>query len=95
MAKFENIYDDNNAVCPYCGEKFQPESEDYSENQSVEECSNCGTRYKLHQIFSVTHVTTPDCELNGDKHQFETKTLTDGRKASFCKVCNKCGGLIA
>lgn len=89
MTEFDDHYDDNDSICPYCGDRYQVESEDYSEDERVEECDNCGKKYFLCQIFSIDHHTRPDCEINGDEHQFQFEQTKNGG-AYFCKVCGKC-----
>ena len=93
--KYDYQVDDNNAICPYCYAKYQVESEDYDEDSHEDECGECGKKYRLAQHFSVTHHTYPDCELNGEQHQFERIQLSSGREADFCTICNKCRSLRA
>lgn len=89
IGKYEDKYDDNNMICPYCGSKYQVESEDYSEDPRVEECDECGKKYHAVQSFSVTHISTPDCELNGESHVWEPVKIRNGVH-DFCSICNKC-----
>ena len=79
--KYEAQYDANNSICPYCGERYQVESEDFSEDPYEIECESCGKKYWLVQQISISHKTTPDCHLNGDGHVFIG--------GDFCAVCNK------
>src|SRR4051794_31655370 len=95
VGKYEDQQDDNVVICPYCHDSYQPESEDYDEDSREEECGSCGKRYYLHQSFSVTHHTSPDCEINGKEHQFERIKLNDGREADFCTFCDKCRSIRA
>lgn len=88
--KYEDQCDGNNSICPYCKEAYQVESEDYSEDTQEIECEGCGMKYYLHQSFTVEHHTTPDCELNGENHQFERVKLNNSKEADFCSVCYKC-----
>lgn len=53
----EEQSDDCHVICPYCGNKYQAESEDFSENEREEECHKCGKTYLLHSEFYVTHYT--------------------------------------
>lgn len=55
----EEQFDDCYVICPYCGNKYQAESEDFSETERDEECYNCGKTYLMHSEFSVTHYTRP------------------------------------
>jgi hypothetical protein len=90
MSKYEEQYDHNNSICPYCKNRYQVEGEDYSEDIHDIECSECGKKYYLYQSFSVTHHTTPCCELNKEQHQFERIVFKDGKEADFCMICDKC-----
>ena len=87
-SKYDDQYDDNNVVCPYCGEKYQPEGEDYSEDTREEECYECGKTYWVNQSFSVTHVTEPDCGLNGEDHQWEQES-NGVNTFNHCVICDK------
>lgn len=80
-------------ICPYCEHEYEPECESYSEDESVEKCSGCGKKYHAHQSFSVDHHAEPDCELNGEHHQWEDHDMRDGTTHPFCSVCGKCGSV--
>jgi len=82
----DDHYDSDHSICPYCRYKHHVESEDYSEDPRVEECSQCGMKFHLSQRFSVDHVTTPDCGLNGQPHEYRMHTIS-GR--NFCKYCGR------
>ena len=82
--KYEDQYDDNNSICPYCGNKYQVEAEDFSEDPYEIECDECGKKYWLVQQISISHKTTPDCELNGQSHKFAAQVC-----GYFCWVCGK------
>lgn len=87
---FVQTYDTTNRECPYCGESHQPESADYSEDDRTEECGGCGKMYHACDSFTVTHYATPDCELNGEQHEWEARSLGGGRTHPFCLKCDKC-----
>lgn len=89
-SKYEDQCHDTDAICPYCKGGYQVENEDYSEDVQEIECEECGMKYYLHQSYSVEHNTSPDCELNGEEHQYERVKLSNGRETSFCTVCYKC-----
>lgn len=36
MSEFDERMDSNNVICPYCGYDYQPESEDFDEDEQVE-----------------------------------------------------------
>ena len=90
MSEFDETYNDDVVECPYCGDKYQPEAEDYSEDERITQCSECNKFYHLHQSFSVTHQTRPDCEINGGNHNYEPVNLRNGRSHPFCTVCGDC-----
>ena len=90
MSEVEYTINDDEMECPYCGAKYQPEGEDYSEDERVEECGECGKKYKACQCFTVDHRAEPDCELNGESHQWKPEPLGDGRFHDFCSICGKC-----
>ena len=77
-------YDDDNTICPYCLASYQVEAEDFSEDPQEIECDECGKKYWLVQQISISHKTTPDCELNGEDHNF---IETGG--GHYCSVCDK------
>ena len=88
--QFEELSDNNEAICPYCNVSYQVETEDYDEDEREDTCENCGQKYWLSEYFSVTHNTRPDCELNGTEHNYEIITFSSGGKGQFCTVCNDC-----
>ena len=90
MSDFDDVCDDNDVQCPYCGNKYQPEGETFSEDERIEACDECGKSYHLCQSFSVTHQTRPDCEINGAQHNYELVNLRNGGSHPFCTVCGKC-----
>lgn len=90
MSKYEDQTDSNDVICPYCKYEYQPESEDFSEDPRAEVCEECGMVYDVHQSFTVSHQTSPDCELNGKEHKWEMIKLKSGSEHEFCTVCDKC-----
>ena len=90
IPEFDEQVDDNDAICPYCGWRYQVESEDFSEDCSQQQCDDCGKKFWVSQEFSVTTISRPDCKLNGQEHQYELVTLKNGKQAYFCKVCDDC-----
>jgi len=51
--------DDLNVICPHCGESYQAEAEDFSEDEREETCFMCKKTYVLYDSFTVTHHTRP------------------------------------
>ena len=83
----EDQSDTTSAICPYCKtECFQPEGEDYSEDDQEEECDECGKKFYLNQSFTVDHNTRGDCELNGESHDYRP-----AKYQQEMEVCAKCG----
>jgi|SRR5882672_7246667 len=70
-AKARHESDDNNVICPYCKHTYQPESEDYSEDIREVQCFECEKKFRVYQSFSVSHHSKPDCELNGEAHDWD------------------------
>jgi len=90
MSTYEDQCDDNNVICPYCGDEYQPEPEDNSEDERVVECDECKKKYRLYDSYSVTHFTNPDCTLNDGTHIWESQKLRGGTFHDFCSVCGVC-----
>ncbi len=90
MSEYEEQTDYNKVICPYCGYSYQCEGEDYCEDGRDEECGECGKSFHMSTYFSVSHTTSPDCELNGAKHKWEPIKLRNGRTHDFCSICNMC-----
>ena len=89
-SKYTDQIDAANMICPYCGDSYQVECEDYSEDLIEEECEECGKKYYSRQNFSVDHYSAPDCELNNEFHKWELLKLSDGSTHPFCSICGKC-----
>lgn len=89
MQKYRERRDNEKAICPYCGDSYQVEEVDYDDDEGVEKCCNCGKIYWLSQVFTVTHVTKPDCGINNIEHKWERFTRQDGSVVVFCDVCNR------
>lgn len=87
--RFSETFSDSVRRCPYCGSEHQPESETYSEDVREQECEECGKSYYMHDSFTVTHYATPDCELNGEQHDWQDRKVRSGTHP-FCMKCDKC-----
>ncbi len=59
------IRDDSAIVCPYCGERHRPTSEDITDRVLTIECNKCEKPFNMSCDFSVAYITEP---LNTDKH---------------------------
>jgi len=89
MSKYEDQYDNNVMICPYCKESYQPDGEDYSTDERIEECESCGKKYLAWQDFTVSHESNPDCALNGEEHVWEKREVKDRGVREFCEICGK------
>lgn len=89
MSEFEDTSDGANRICPYCESEHYVESEEYSDRSRIENCSDCGKNYHACDDFSVSHEAKPDCELNGEKHDYQPFALNDGASVDFCDTCGK------
>jgi hypothetical protein len=87
-AKAQSQMDDANVICPYCKYTYQPEAEDYSEDSREQECSECSKKFHLYQSFSVSHHTKPDCELNGEQHDWDLVS-EHTKDWQSCGNCNR------
>lgn len=88
-AQYDDQYDGSNRICPYCGYKYKVEAEEVSETTRVEDCENCGKKFYAQEVIDITHKSTPDCELNGQAHQWAPWNTEYGPH-DFCSVCAKC-----
>lgn len=85
------VTDGEHYECPYCGALNRIESEDYSEDNRVEECCECGKFFCGHQNISILHYANPNCEINNEPHKYAHWTNpTTGSDAWFCEVCGDC-----
>ena len=67
MSEFNYEIDANDAICPYCGNRYQVECEDYDEDARSEECESCGNEYKVWQVITIcTHTETVD-QINNEE----------------------------
>lgn len=80
VGRTENLCD---RVCPYCNYAYQVDSGSYNSESRVSECDNCGKKYHAHDECMWMHHAEPDCELNGEQHEFPPA----GRR----QLCVKCG----
>jgi len=84
MSDYDEELDSSNVICPYCKHEYQPEPEDFDEDESVEECSNCHKKFHHHDEITYDYHTRPDCELNDEEHKWE---LNEHTNHDFCEVC--------
>ncbi len=86
--QFEAQEDENEMICPYCGDSTYVKGEDYSVDQyKVEECGNCGKNFRYVTHIEVTHNTTPDCRLNSEEHAYAQRQSHHYIKAEECTIC--------
>ena len=87
-SEYEEKYGENKMVCPYCGYSHHVEGEDYSIGENrIEECGNCGKNFKYSTSIDVTHITTPDCDLNGGEHVYVERQPVYFTKVEKCTTC--------
>ena len=55
----ETTMSDEERICPYCGDSYQPEGEDLDPGDREETCENCGATYIARDDFTVTHYAIP------------------------------------
>ena len=83
---------EDDIVCPYCGREYEDSWEwgDGHEGGDIEECDECGKKFHWYRRLSVSYNTDGDCELNGEKHDYEwVDTGSKNGGAWFCKKCPK------
>jgi len=92
MSEFSTNIDDENAICPYCKEEHYIDHEDFldEDEESIINCDGCGKKFHHYTCYMIDQRTKPDCEINGDNHQYKTKELSTGENHGFCVVCGKC-----
>lgn len=74
--------------CPYCGYEYQPEGEDFHEDEKAEQCDGCGKKFLSFDSVSIDYCAKPDCELNNEEHDYQPhKAITN---AVFCSKCDDC-----
>lgn len=57
--------DDCDVICPHCGESYQAEAEDFSEDEREETCFSCGGKYVLYDECTVEHHTRASPNIPG------------------------------
>ena len=78
--EYEETYDSNRAICPYCGHSYQVEAEDYDLDGMDEECESCGGTYERVTQIEVTHYCAPKAERQGDAPRTEALRLCKTKK---------------
>ena len=89
MTEYQQIINPYSQVCPYCHNSSQVKVEDCSEAPRIDECDQCGKKYRAYEMFSVNHYSGPDCELNNQEHQWEPIQLNNISSHDFCSICGK------
>lgn len=88
MTKYDEEIDGCKSICPYCGNGFQVEAEDYDESGTVIECDHCLKQYHYYTTFDVTHHARPDCTLNNAEHEWESRiSERNGIAYELCMIC--------
>jgi len=55
----EEQYDDEYAICPYCGEKYGDCWEWVTDQDEITECFTCGKKFTVRAEPSVTYYSKP------------------------------------
>jgi len=83
-----NEEDDENIICPYCGEKYEPSYEDtfigddiancYTEETQTFTCSECGKKFTMYGYLSgwKYHTETIEGEMTEKEHEKMEGNLT-------------------
>jgi len=83
----EDQNSDAGAICPYCLSVNCIEASDYTESGVVMECQSCEKSFHYLTSISVSHETSPDCELNGSAHKWFK--IERHPEHLFCEECGK------
>ena len=79
---------DEQLICPYCQYIYEDTSDlelGFDTDTEIE-CSSCGKGFTVVMQTQIAYSTYPNCELNGQHHEFEQ--VTPGMKQ--CKICSEC-----
>jgi len=87
VEKFEEEIESEGYKCPYCKEMHICDDWDY-EDETID--CHCGKKFIATADHSVTFHSTPDCELNGEKHKLKYHSEETHGKVYFCEICNEC-----
>lgn len=82
--KAEDQDDDEYAICPYCRHRHYVESESQNPSGKVWRCDECKINFHYVTNYSVSHLTSGDCELNNLAHQW----IDFDRHTKICEVCD-------
>jgi len=93
MSSFEER--DNQAViCPYCGSK-DGDAWERQREEGTNTCDDCGKKFNWRREVHCEYITSGDCELNNELHEFEEhehwimdkKNDTEEFRIRDCKKC--------
>lgn len=87
MSKYEENLNDE-ITCPYCGDRFEDSWDTIAGDgeTAVIDC-DCGKKFTATCVLSIDYWGHPDCELNGDEHDYEMIHFDSGKSANFCEIC--------
>ena len=82
MSKYPTTSENEGVRCPYCGEMYNVQLG--IRPDIVMECEGCSMSFKMSS--SIFYITAPDCELNGQEHEWSWE-IEPGFKQ--CLICGK------
>ena len=90
MSKYEDTYE-SEIECPYCSYQIPDSYELISiDDEATEiECDECSMKFIAECRVTVDYIGKPDCELNGEKHDYKLHLLRNGNSANFCETCGQ------
>ena len=87
MSNYNDEISSQHVICPYCQDTYEQEGEEFSEEERIDTCSNCGKKFHHVDSIEYNHETRPDCVINGTPHQWEPFNLKNGTPFNYCDVC--------
>ena len=72
--------------CPYC-DAYDNDFDDYQsiEDEKKHQCASCNKTFWAEADVRVQYKSRPDCELNGEKHNFEQAAFIHWLTCSKCR----------
>lgn len=104
MSEYTGKNTSGEIICPYCGYIHQPSLEEEFDNQAKPtECDSCGMFYHQYSIYKSMvggelsppdYYTSPDCRLNGKKHEWKVMPNPFGGEYRECTGCGEARELL-
>ena len=89
MSNYEYLIE-SEITCPYCKFEYGDSWEMLGDGEGTEvlECPECYKKFIATRHITVDYWCTPDCEENGEKHQYKKRNEQHKGKDIFdCVVC--------